>query len=242
MYQLERIGSADDVERGGGVEHRPREHAARGQPFELVHAVRDAVAARLQADEPVARRGDANRPAAIGGVGDRAPCPTPTAAPAPPLDPPGVWSGFHGLRVTPCASLSVYETVPNSGAFVMPRRMNPASTNRSTTKSDSVCGSQLVPRDPCVDGQPATAFRSLIGNGTPKNGGSSSVSRRGDDIGRPLGRVAHLVVGSMAERVERSVELLDPIEVQVGHFDGADLLATDGGGDLDGWSEGIHGP
>src|SRR6476646_2197891 len=35
--------------------------------------------------------------------------PDATAAPAPPLDPPGVWSGFHGLRVTPCASLSVYD-------------------------------------------------------------------------------------------------------------------------------------
>ena len=71
---------------------------------------------------------------AIGAIPDA------TAAPAPPLEPPGVCSGFHGLRVIPCASLSVYETVPNSGEFVMPSRMNPASTNRSTTRSDFVAG------------------------------------------------------------------------------------------------------
>jgi len=33
--------------------------------------------------------------------------PDATAAAAPPLDPPGVWSVFQGLRVTPSARLSV---------------------------------------------------------------------------------------------------------------------------------------
>jgi hypothetical protein len=46
----------------------------------------------------------------------------------------------------------------------------------------------------------------------------------------------------MAERIERAVELFHAIEVQVGDLDGTDLLAADGGGDVHGWSEGVHAP
>src|SRR5215213_10016513 len=104
--------------------------------------------------------------------------PEATAAPAPPLDPPGVCSGSHGLRVTPWASLSVYETVPNSGELVMPRGMKPAPMKRCTTKSVAVLGAAEAPRDPYVVGQPSTRLRSLIGSGTPWNGGSSSPDAR----------------------------------------------------------------
>src|SRR5438067_10646921 len=41
--------------------------------------------------------------------------PDATAAADPPLDPPGVRSGFHGLRVVPHALVWVKATVPNSG-------------------------------------------------------------------------------------------------------------------------------
>src|ERR1700752_1190928 len=100
--------------------------------------------------------------------------PAATAEPEPPLDPPGVWSVFHGLRVMPCASLSVYEIVPNSGELVMPNNTNPAPTKRSTIGSDSDRGWREAPRDPYVHGQPATGLRFLIGSGTPWNGGNSS--------------------------------------------------------------------
>ena len=99
-----------------------------------------------------------------------------------------------------------------------------------------------MPRDPYVHGHPATGLRSLIGRGTPKNGGRSATSLVATTSAARLARAAHLVVGAMAERVERPVELVDALEVEVRHLDGADLLAADGGGELDGWSEGIHAP
>src|SRR5438477_10805091 len=74
--------------------------------------------------------------------------PDATAAPAPPLEPPGVCWVFHGLRVMPCASLSVYEIVPNSGEFVIPSSTKPAARNRSTIGSDSARGGRVAPFDP----------------------------------------------------------------------------------------------
>ncbi len=101
--------------------------------------------------------------------------PAATAAPAPLEDPPGVRPGSQGLREIPRASLSVNGTVPNSEVVVLPSRTKPASWNRRTTGSDAVAGVREAPADPCVVGQPATSTRSLIGSGTPWNGGRSSV-------------------------------------------------------------------
>ena len=46
--------------------------------------------------------------------------PAATAAAEPPLDPPGVRSRFHGLRVVPHALVLVNAVTPNSGAAVFP--------------------------------------------------------------------------------------------------------------------------
>ena len=100
--------------------------------------------------------------------------PAATAMPEPPEDPPGVRSGFHGLREMPSASLSVKEKAPNSDVVVLPSRTNPASTNRSTSGSEASFGNRLVLNDPYVVGQPATSTRSLTASGTPWNGGRSS--------------------------------------------------------------------
>lgn len=103
--------------------------------------------------------------------------PEDTAAAAPPEDPPGVCSGFQGLRVIPSRSLSVNETVPNSGVVVLPMKMNPADRNWATSWLSAGFGSGDDALDPSVVGQPSTSSRSLIGNGTPKNAGSSSTER-----------------------------------------------------------------
>ena len=50
----------------------------------------------------------------------------------PPLDPPGVWSLFHGLRQGPKTSGSVIPNRPNSGVFVLPTMTTPACLNRDT--------------------------------------------------------------------------------------------------------------
>ena len=67
------------------------------------------------------------------------------------------------------------EIVPNSGVVVLPISTNPARRNRSTIRSSLGSGCSAVAREPNVVGQPCTRLRSLIGRGTPWNGGSSSV-------------------------------------------------------------------
>src|SRR3989442_11692779 len=58
--------------------------------------------------------------------------PAATAAAEPPDEPPGVWSTLQGLRVVPCRSERVNDSVPNSGAAVRPTQMAPAALSRVT--------------------------------------------------------------------------------------------------------------
>src|SRR3954454_15778602 len=52
-----------------------------------------------------------------------------TAAADPPLDPPTMRSGFHGLRVAPYVSGSVVGDSPSSGVFAFPTNTKPARPN-----------------------------------------------------------------------------------------------------------------
>ena len=61
--------------------------------------------------------------------------PAATAAAAPPLDPPGVRAGFHGLRVTPNTGLSVKPLSENSGVLVLPISTAPAARSLATGAS-----------------------------------------------------------------------------------------------------------
>src|SRR5262247_2617126 len=63
--------------------------------------------------------------------------PAATAAPAPPDDPPGVRSRFHGLRVRPKIRLSVMPTQPSVGVLVLPTMMAPAAFMRATAGASS---------------------------------------------------------------------------------------------------------
>ena len=67
--------------------------------------------------------------------------PAARAAPAPPLDPPGVRSVFHGLRHGSLTLFSVVPDCPNSGVLVLPRTMAPAAFTRSTTM-ESISGTR----------------------------------------------------------------------------------------------------
>ncbi len=49
------------------------------------------------------------------------------------LEPAGLYSVFHGLRVGGKARLSVVMRSPNSGMLVLPTRMPPARRSRATT-------------------------------------------------------------------------------------------------------------
>src|SRR2546421_12859828 len=56
-----------------------------------------------------------------------------TAAADPPLEPPGVRSVAHGLRVGPNAEFSVDDPIANSSQLVLPMTTAPAASRRATT-------------------------------------------------------------------------------------------------------------
>jgi hypothetical protein len=100
------------------------------------------------------------------------PKPAATAAPAPPLLPPGVSSRFQGLRVIPNRRLSVTPFQPNSGVFVRPMMIAPACRNRSTAGASSWPTFFSYNFEPNVSGAFFIASRSLIDTGTPCSGPS----------------------------------------------------------------------
>ena len=64
--------------------------------------------------------------------------PAATAAPDPPLEPPGTWLRFQGFRVGPWYGLSVVGPKANSCVAVLPMMTAPAARSRRTqVASDS---------------------------------------------------------------------------------------------------------
>jgi hypothetical protein len=70
--------------------------------------------------------------------------PAATAAAEPPDDPPVVRVVFHGLRVTPVASLAVQGKIISSGTFVIPIGMAPAARRRRTASASAGSGGPYV--------------------------------------------------------------------------------------------------
>src|SRR5262245_35747163 len=90
------------------------------------------------------------------------------ATAAPPLDPPGVILGFHGLRVTPVRGESHTPFHPNSGVVVLPNSTAPASRSLwvAGASSSQLCDASIV-REPLSVGQPFVSTRSLMVVGMP---------------------------------------------------------------------------
>ena len=103
--------------------------------------------------------------------------PAATAVPEPPLEPPLVRAGSHGLQVAPNASDSVIGSASSSGTFVLPRITVPAARRRRTT-SASAAGTKSCASEPWAVTWPSTSVSSLIAIGTPLSGGASSPRRR----------------------------------------------------------------
>src|SRR5512139_4129089 len=74
--------------------------------------------------------------------------PAATAAPAPPLDPPGVWSRFHGLRVGGWIAGSVTGSTPNSDVAVFPSTTNPPRLTSFAVGASIGDTNQRYDRDP----------------------------------------------------------------------------------------------
>src|SRR5215211_165674 len=86
--------------------------------------------------------------------------PAATAAADPPDDPPGVRLGSQGFRVTPHALVLVNDSVPNSGAAVLPSGTAPAARSRATcTESPATGPRPLNSSDPNEVGMPAQSSR-----------------------------------------------------------------------------------
>src|SRR6185437_12388269 len=98
------------------------------------------------------------------------PRPAATAALAPPLEPPGVRSRFHGLRVGPKSRLWVAPIQPIIGVLVLPSWIAPAASIRSTIGALSAGTLSAKSRVPNVVRTPRVITRSLVENGTPCSG------------------------------------------------------------------------
>src|SRR5690348_2077215 len=93
----------------------------------------------------------------------------PTAAAAPPLEPPEIRVVSQGLRVGPYSCGSHVSDKPSSHVFVRPKITRPARFNRFTCSLSALAGGVSAKnRDPRVIFTPAIAeVRSFMRNGTP---------------------------------------------------------------------------
>ncbi len=136
-------GSAavDGVEQKGGVGDAAGQRPEAGQAVKGLRfrPGRDPAALGLEADESGPGGRDPDRPAPSEPIAP-ATRPAATAAAAPPLEPPGVWSVLQGLRLAPNAALSVKGHWPTSGAWVLPITTAPASRSRRTTSASRSAG------------------------------------------------------------------------------------------------------
>src|SRR4029450_3638738 len=73
------------------------------------------------------------------------PRPGPPAAATPPLEPPGVRSVSHGLRVTPHVIDSVNGHRPSSGIFGLPTTIPPAALSLRWTSESAGAGVVIAP-------------------------------------------------------------------------------------------------
>src|SRR6266511_2093206 len=89
------------------------------------------------------------------------------AAAAPPEEPPGVRSRFHGLRVTPVSGEWHAPIQPYSGRVVLPRITAPLSRSRATLGASSGIGVSSVVLEPLRHGQFLTQTLSFTVAGTP---------------------------------------------------------------------------
>src|SRR5258708_13161224 len=88
--------------------------------------------------------------------------PAAPAAPDPALDPPGVRSRSHGLRVT-----GVFWPYANSLVTVLPTMIAPAPCKRSVTVASWVGTKPSRTCEPAPVGVPPVSYRPLLATATP---------------------------------------------------------------------------
>ena len=102
--------------------------------------------------------------------------PLASALASPPLEPPAVTSGRHGLRVSPRSDESVCTRRPKSGRLVRANGIAPAARMRSTIGASTGAVASASAGTPWVVGHPATSMFSFTVIGTPCSGPSCAPS------------------------------------------------------------------
>src|SRR5262249_5789276 len=96
--------------------------------------------------------------------------PAATEAAAPALEPPGVFAGFHGLRVMPVSGQSPTALQPNSLVVVLPIRIAPACRMRSTAGASAGATVAALGREAEQNSQPPAAPTCLGEHRPPRRG------------------------------------------------------------------------
>src|SRR5438874_4466003 len=96
--------------------------------------------------------------------------PAATAAPLPPVDPPGVKPSRQGLLVAGKMALVVPTAAASSGRLVLPRTAPPAVRSRAMATMSSLATRSRHTALPSVQGMPATGRLSLIARVMPASG------------------------------------------------------------------------
>ena len=141
---------------------------------------------------------------------DSGPMPAATAAVAPPQLPPGVRSGFQGLRVMPVSGLSVTVFQWNSEVFVFPRRTAPCSRRRATGGASTSHGpvSEVSVEPQRVD-HPAVSRTSFTDVGTPSTSPRGSPRRQRSSDSLAAARARSGSIRRKAFRRSFSAEIRD---------------------------------
>ena len=151
--------------------------------------------------------------------------PAARAAAAPPLEPPGVWAMFHGLRHGSPIMCSVVPRWPNSGVLVLPMMMPPAAFTRSTMMSSSSGTSSLNMREPRVVADALGRVEVLDGHGQAVERADRVAAGQGCFGVAGLGH--GLVAADGEEGVELPVERLDAAEEELRHLHGGEVTLAD---------------
>ena len=94
-------------------------------------------------------------------------CPDATAEPEPLLEPPVMWSRFHGLRAGSKGVLQSGPPKANSCIASLPSRMPPAALSRAVVVASSAGTRSRSTREPEVVRTPAVSYRSFRAKGMP---------------------------------------------------------------------------
>ena len=113
--------------------------------------------------------------------------PAATQAAAPPLEPPGIRSRSHGLRVGKKAEFSFEPPIANSSRFVRPISTASAACSFATTVASYGGRKFSSIREPQVVSSPSAQSRSLTATGSPPSR-PTGLPAGGGDRRRPLAR------------------------------------------------------